>query len=88
MAFASAGISDANRAYALRLDRIWGVGAGATYRWTKQKSVDVNLSYYDLGSAPVSSGVTGIGSLSAAYSKNYAIALNISFRWERLNRVW
>jgi long-chain fatty acid transport protein len=87
MAYASSGISDANRTYALRLDRIWGVGAGATYRWTKQKSVDVNVSYYDLGNAPVSSGVAGIGSLSAAYSKNYAIGLNISFRWERLNRV-
>jgi long-chain fatty acid transport protein len=87
MAYASSGISDANRTYALRLDRIWGVGAGATYRWTKQKSVDVNVSYYDLGNAPVSFGVAGIGSLSAAYSKNYAIGLNISFRWEKMNKV-
>ncbi len=85
MAYATSGISDANRTYALRLDRIWGIGAGATYRWTKDKSVEVNLSYYDLGKAPVSVGVAGIGSLSAAYSTNYAIGLNIAFRWERAN---
>jgi long-subunit fatty acid transport protein len=86
MAYATSGISDANRTSALRLDRIWGVGAGATYRWTKEKSVEVSLSYYDLGDAPVSVSVAGIGSLSAAYSTNYAIGLNISFRWERLSR--
>jgi long-chain fatty acid transport protein len=85
MAYATSGISDANRTYALRLDRIWGIGAGATYRWTKEKSVEVNLSYYDLGHAPVSVGVAGIGSLSAAYSTNYAVGLNVSFRWERLS---
>jgi long-chain fatty acid transport protein len=85
MAYASSGISDANRSYALRLDRIWGIGVGAAYRWTKEKSIDVNLTYYDLGTAPVSVGVPGIGSLSARYSTNYAIGLNISFRWERLD---
>lgn len=85
LAYATSGISDANRTFALRLDRIWGIGAGAKYRWTKEKTVEVNLSYYDLGNAPVSIGVAGIGSLSAAYSTNYAIGLNISFRWERLN---
>jgi long-chain fatty acid transport protein len=85
MAYATSGISNANRTYALRLDRIWGIGAGALYRWTKEKSVDVSLSYYDLGKAPVNVNVAGIGSLSAAYSTNYAIGLNISFRWERLN---
>jgi long-chain fatty acid transport protein len=87
MAYATSGISDANRTYALRLDRIWGIGAGATYRWTKEKSLAVNLSYYDLGNAPVNVGVAGIGSLSAAYSTNYAFGLNMSFRWERLNRA-
>jgi long-chain fatty acid transport protein len=85
MAYATSGISDANRTYALRLDRIWGIGAGATYRWTKEKTVEVNLSYYDLGNAPVSAGVGGVGSLSAAYSTNYAVGLNISFRWQKLN---
>jgi len=85
IAYATSGISDANRTYALRLDRIWGIGAGATYRWTKEKTVEVNLSYYDLGNAPVSVGIGAIGSLSAAYSTNYAVGLNISFRWERLN---
>jgi long-chain fatty acid transport protein len=88
VAYATSGINDANRTYALRLDRIWGIGAGATYRWTKEKTVEVNLSYYDLGSAPVSVGIGGIGSLSAAYSTNYAVGLNVSLRWQRLNGAW
>ena len=87
-AYATSGVSNANRSYTLRLDRIWGVGAGAVYRWSKQKSVEVSLTYYDLGEAPVSAGVSGIGSLSAAYSTNYAIGLNVSFRWQRLNSAW
>jgi hypothetical protein len=60
----------------------------AVYRWSKQKSVEVSLTYYNLGEAPGSAGVPGIGSLSAAYSTNYAIGLNVSFRWERLNSAW
>lgn len=87
-AYATSGVSNANRSYTLRLDRIWGVGAGAVYRWSKQKSLEASLTYYDLGEAPVSAGIPGIGSLSAAYSTNYAIGLNVSFRWERVNSVW
>jgi hypothetical protein len=52
---------------------------------TREKTVEVNLSYYDLGNAPVSVGIAGIGSLSAAYSTNYAVGLNISLRWVSLN---
>jgi hypothetical protein len=78
MAYASSGVSDANRTYALRL-----IGSGVSARVRRI----VGRSYYDLGNAPLSSRVAGIGSLSAAYSKNYATGLNISFRWERMNRV-
>lgn len=87
-AYASSGVSNANRSFTLRLDRIWGVGAGALYRWSRQKSVEVSLTYYDLGDAPVSAGVPAVGSLYAAYSTNYAVGLNFSFRWERLNSAW
>lgn len=88
MAYVSSGVSNTNRSYALRLDRIWGAGAGATYRWTKAKSVEANLTYYNLGNAPVSSSVPGIGTLSASYSKNYALGLNVSLRWQKLDSAW
>ena len=81
LAYASSGVDDANRTFAFRLDRVWGVGAGAEYRWTKDKIVSGYVSYFDLGKAPVSAGVPGVGSLSAQYSTNYAIGLKISFRW-------
>ena len=81
-AYLSSGVSDANRSFALRLDRIWGVGAGATYRWTRDRTLSVDLSYFNLGPAPVSVGVPGVGSLNASYSTNYAIALKVAYRWQ------
>jgi hypothetical protein len=64
--------------------------AGTYHKFTNGASATldvawVSLSYYDLGTAPVSVSVADIGSLSAAYSTNHAIGPNISFRWERLN---
>lgn len=84
LAYVSSGVSDANRDFTLRLDRIWGAGAGATYHWKENQELAVDLTYYDLGDAPVSLGVPLVGSLSASYSTNYAIALKISYRWVRL----
>jgi len=83
-AYVSSGVNNENRNFALRLDRIWGIGAGAEYRWGKDKSIAADLNYYNLGPAPVTASVPGIGSLSAEYSSNYAIGLHITFRWQNL----
>ena len=45
--------------------------------------VGVNLTYYNLGSAPVSTTIPLLGTLSGEYSSNYAIELDLTLRWIR-----
>ena len=82
-AYVSSGIDTQNRSYSLRLDRIAGAGVGAEYRWTPRRTVGVNLSYFDLGSAPVNANIPLVGTLSGQYSTNYAIGLGVTVRWIR-----
>lgn len=63
LAYVSSGVSDANRDFTLRLDRIWGAGTGAIYHWENNRELAVDLTYYNLGDAPVSIGVPLVGSL-------------------------
>ena len=80
-AYASSGVDTANRSYAFRLDRIWGAGVGTEYRWRTNRILGVNLTYYDLGSAPVNSTIPLVGPLSGEFSSNYAIQLDVTLRW-------
>lgn len=72
-----------NRSFSFRLDRVIGAGAGAEYRWGEHRVLGVNLTYYDLGSAPVSAGIPLLGTLAGAFSSNYAIGLDLTRRWIR-----
>jgi len=48
-------VSDQNRSLLLQLDRIWGLGAGAKYRWGGDKTLTANLNFYNLVRHPVNS---------------------------------
>jgi long-chain fatty acid transport protein len=82
-AYASSGIDTQNRSFSFRLDRVIGAGAGAEYRWSKDRVVGVNLSYFDLGSAPVNANIPLVGTLSGRFTTNYAIGLDLTLRWIR-----
>jgi long-chain fatty acid transport protein len=82
-AYASSGVDSQNRSFALRLDQVIAVGAGTEYRWGKNRVVAVNLTYYDLGDAPVSTNIPLLGTLSGHYTTNYAIGLDLTLRWIR-----
>jgi long-chain fatty acid transport protein len=81
--YASPGVDMQNRSFSFRLDRIIGAGTGAEYRWGRNRIVGVNLTYYDLGSAPVSTNIPLIGTLSGQFSTNYAIGVDLTLRWIR-----
>jgi long-chain fatty acid transport protein len=82
-AYASSGVDAQNRSFSLRLDRVIAGGAGAEYRWGKNRVVGANLTYYDLGSAPVSTTIPLLGTVSGEFSSNYAIGLDLTLRWIR-----
>lgn len=80
-AYVSSGVDTENRSFTFRLDRIWGAGAGTEYRWRKNRILGVNLTYYNLGSAPVISTIPLVGTLSGEFSSNYAVELDLTLRW-------
>jgi long-chain fatty acid transport protein len=82
-AYASSGVDEQNRSFTLRLDRVIAGGAGAEYRWGRNRVVGVNLTYYDLGKAPVSTTIPLLGTLSGEFSSNYAIGVDLTLRWIR-----
>jgi long-chain fatty acid transport protein len=82
-AYASSGVDTENRSFSLRLDRVIAGGVGTEYRWSKDRVVGVNLTYYDLGSAPVSASIPLVGTLSGSFTTNYAIGLDLTLRWIR-----
>jgi long-chain fatty acid transport protein len=82
-AYASSGVDAQNRSFSLRLDRVIAAGTGAEYRWGKNRVLGVNLTYYDLGSAPVSTTIPLLGTLSGEFSSNYALGLDLTLRWIR-----
>lgn len=80
-------IKDANRTKALKMDQIFGIGAGFDYQWGKNKIFGLNLNYYDLGDAQIDTNVDipglGMGTLTGQYSDHYAIGLDVTLRWIR-----
>jgi long-chain fatty acid transport protein len=80
-AYASSGVDEANRSFSLRLDRVIAGGVGTEYRWGKDRVIGVNLTYYDLGSAPVSANIPLVGTLSGNFATNYAVGLDVTLRW-------
>jgi long-chain fatty acid transport protein len=82
-AYASSGVDAENRSFSLRLDRVIAGGVGTEYRWGKDRVVGVNLTYYDLGSAPVNASIPLLGTLSGNFTSNYAIGLDLTLRWIR-----
>jgi long-chain fatty acid transport protein len=82
-AYVSSGLDTENRSFSFRLDRIIGAGVGTDYRWSRNRVVGVNLTYYDLGSAPVNANIPLLGTLSGHYTSNYAIGLDVTLRWIR-----
>ena len=81
--YASSGVEDENRTFALRLDEIWGVGVGAEYQWRDDRVLGVNLSYFEIGDGPTETDVPLRGRLAGEFSDREAIGIDFTFRWLR-----
>ena len=82
--YISSALSDSNRTYGFKMDRIWGVGVGTEYKWKKDLIFGLNVNYYDLGDGKTGAFVEQTGeTLSGKYTDNYAIGLDFTVRWIR-----
>jgi long-chain fatty acid transport protein len=74
-------VSDDNRTASWRLDRMWGLGVGAEYRFTDKKQLAFNFTYMDMGDAPVRAEDGRRGTLVGEFEDKYALIFDISYRW-------
>lgn len=82
--YMSSALSDSNRTYGFKMDRIWGVGFGTEYKWKKNLIFGLNLNYYDLGDGKIQTLVEQTGeTLSGKYTDHYAIGIDFTVRWIR-----
>ena len=51
--YLSQAVDDEDRTFSIRLDEMWGVGAGVSYRLENDNVVDLNASVLNTGEAPV-----------------------------------
>lgn len=51
--YVSQAVDDDKRTFSIRLDEMWGVGAGVSYDLTSGNSVDLNANLINVGDAPV-----------------------------------
>lgn len=57
--YLSQAVDDEDRTFSMRIDSLWGAGAGVTYELTPERSVDFNATFLRLGDAPVDTETVG-----------------------------
>lgn len=52
----SQAVDDEDRGFSIRLDEMWGVGAGLSYELAEGRMLDLNATFIDVGESPVDTG--------------------------------
>jgi len=77
----TSGVDNKDRTLNIRLDEIWGIGAGFS-RQLKNSMIDVNLNLINTGKAKVDTGTSLIRGRVVGESKTpYALMLDIAYHW-------
>jgi long-chain fatty acid transport protein len=80
--YLSDAVGDDDRTLSLALDRVWGLGIGFTRRYDHARSLDVNLSFYDTGEAPVDTGPDPLrGRVVGKTNDPYGVSLDFTWHW-------
>jgi long-chain fatty acid transport protein len=80
--YLSEAVDDDDRTLSLALDRVWGFGVGFTRKFEDSRSLDVNVSFYDTGEAPVDTGFDPLRGRVVGKSEDpYAISFDLTWHW-------
>jgi hypothetical protein len=52
----SQAVDDEDRGFSIRLDEMWGVGAGLSYELAEERMLDLNATFLNVGESPVDTG--------------------------------
>jgi long-chain fatty acid transport protein len=71
-------IDDEDRTVTFRVDAVWALGLAGEWRWTPSRTINLALSYMQIGDAPVSAdAIPGVGSFEGEYSDRYALLFQL-----------
>ncbi len=80
--YISSGIEDEDRTAFSRFDAFWAIGAGVEHALRNNRSLAVDISYFQFGDGEFSvSNVPVVNSISGEYDTNYGILLGVSYSW-------
>ena len=73
-------VDDEDRTFAIRLDSMWALGAGITYRLENEKELDVNATFLNVGESPVDIDGTA-GRVAGKSEDPYAMMFELTYHF-------
>ena len=76
-------VDDEDRSFSIRLDKMWGVGVGLNYKFTGERSVDVNANLINVGDASVDTGngEEGRGRVAGENDDPWAVMMELTYHF-------
>lgn len=76
--YLSEAVDDEDRTFSIRMDRIWGVGAGVGYVLPNGNALDLNLNLFNVGDAPVDTE-SALGRVVGENDDPWAVMVELSY---------
>ena len=76
--YLSEAVDDEDRTFSIRMDRIWGVGAGVAYLLPNGNALDLNLNLFNVGDAPVDTE-SALGRVIGENDDPWAVMVELSY---------
>jgi long-chain fatty acid transport protein len=78
--YLSQAVDDEDRNFSMRLDAMWGIGAGMSYELTEERTVDLNFTLLNTGESPVDVESLG-GRVSGESRDHYAGLVELTYHF-------
>lgn len=76
----SQAVDDDDRNFSIRLDAMWGVGAGLSYALTEERKLDLNATLLNVGDSPVDVE-SGTGRVAGENDDPYAVLVELTYHF-------
>lgn len=76
--YLSEAVDDDDRTFSIRMDRMWGVGAGVGYVLPNGNALDLNLNLFNVGDAPVDTQ-SALGRVVGENDDPWAVMVELSY---------
>ena len=81
--YVSQAVDDEDRTFSIRLDEMWGFGAGVSYRLKNDRVVDLNATLLNTGESPVDTGNQGatLGRVAGESDDPWAALMELTYHF-------